>query len=346
MNFLKKKPFFIAEISSNHNGLISQAKKLILTAKKNGADAVKLQTYLPETMTINSRKKDFLMSSGIWKGKTLWDLYVKAHTPYTWHEELFKFAKRNKITCFSSPFDESAVKLLEKLNCPIYKVASLEITDLPLIKAIAKTKKPIIISTGTANLKEIEDAYNIAKKYGSKQIALLYCVTVYPAKSSDFNLNNIKILKEKFDCTIGFSDHSTDSKIAGAAISAGAEIIEKHIALDGQKKGLDIKFSIKGKEIRNIRKIIDENYKLLGKKSFFRNKEELGYKKFRRSIYVVKDIQKNEKFTIDNVKRIRPGYGLEPKFYFSLIGKKSKFNLKAGSPLKKNILTNSKKNDL
>lgn len=346
MNFLKKKPFFIAEISSNHNGLISQAKKLILTAKKNGADAVKLQTYLPETMTINSRKKDFLMSSGIWKGKTLWDLYVKAHTPYTWHEELFKFAKRNKITCFSSPFDESAVKLLEKLNCPIYKVASLEITDLPLIKAIAKTKKPIIISTGTANLKEIKDAYNIAKKYGSKQIALLYCVTVYPAKSSDFNLNNIKILKEKFDCTIGFSDHSTDSKIAGAAISAGAEIIEKHIALDGQKKGLDIKFSIKGKEIRNIRKIIDENYKLLGKKSFFRNKEELGYKKFRRSIYVVKDIQKNEKFTIDNVKRIRPGYGLEPKFYFSLIGKKSKFNLKAGSPLKKNILTNSKKNDL
>lgn len=340
MNFHKKKPFFIAEISSNHNGSIRQAKKLILTAKKNGADAVKLQTYLPETMTINSRKKDFLMSSGIWKGKTLWDLYVKAHTPYTWHEDLFKFAKKNKITCFSSPFDESAVKLLEKLNCPIYKVASLEITDLPLIKAIAKTKKPIIISTGTANLKEIEDAYNTAKKYGSKQIALLYCVTVYPAKSSDFNLNNIKILKEKFDCTIGFSDHSIDSKIAGAAISAGAEIIEKHIALDGQKKGLDIKFSIKGKEIRNIRKIIDENYKLLGKKSFFRNKEELGYKKFRRSIYVVKNIQKNEKFTIDNIKRIRPGYGLEPKFYFSLIGKKSKFNLKAGTPLKKNILTN------
>jgi pseudaminic acid synthase len=338
INFLKKMPFFIAEISSNHNGSIDNAKKLILTAKKNGADAVKLQTYLPETMTINSRKKDFMMSSGIWKGKTLWDLYVKAHTPYTWHEELFKFAKKNKITCFSSPFDESAIKLLEKLNCPFYKVASLEMTDLPLIKAIAKTKKPIIISTGTADLKEIKKAYDTAIKYGSGQIALLYCVTVYPAKSSDFNLNNIKILKENFDCPIGFSDHSIDSKIAGAAIAAGAEIIEKHIALDNQKRGLDIKFSIKGREIKEIRKIIDDNYKMLGKKYFFRNKEELGYKKFRRSIYIVKDIRKGEKFTTENIKRIRPGYGLEPKYYLQLIGKKSKFNLVAGNPLKKNIL--------
>jgi pseudaminic acid synthase len=337
IGFLKKKPFFIAEISSNHNGSIKQAKKLILTAKKFGADAVKLQTYLPETMTIKSRKKDFLMSSGIWKGKTLWDLYTKAHTPYTWHKELFKFAKKNKITCFSSPFDETAVQLLEKLNCPFYKVASLELTDLPLIETIAKTKKPIIISTGTANLVEISNAYHVAKKYGSK-IALLYCVTVYPANKSDFNLNNIKILKKKFNCPIGFSDHSIDSSIAGSAIVAGAEIIEKHIALDNQKNGLDIKFSIKGKEIKEIRKKIDESYKLLGKDYFYRNKKELGYKKFRRSIYVVQDIKKGEKFTSKNIKRIRPGYGLEPKYFNLLLGRRAKSNLKSGNPLKKNIL--------
>lgn len=336
-DFLTKKPFFIAEISSNHNGSIEQAKKLILTAKKFGADAVKLQTYLPETMTIKSRKKDFLMSSGIWKGKTLWDLYTKAHTPYTWHKELFDFAKKNKITCFSSPFDETAVQLLEKLNCPFYKVASLELTDLPLIETIAKTKKPIIISTGTADLNEISDAYHTAKKYGSK-VALLYCVTVYPAKRKDFNLNNIKILKKKFKCPIGFSDHSIDPNIAGSAIVAGAEIIEKHIALENQKSSLDIKFSIKGKEIKEIRKKIDESYNLLGKEYFFRNQKELGYKKFRRSIYVVQDIKKGEKFTIKNIKRIRPGYGLEPKYYNLLLGRKAKSNFKSGNPLKKNIL--------
>ena len=337
-SIFKKKPFLIAEISSNHNGSISQAKKLILTAKKNGADAVKLQTYLPSTMTLNSKKKDFMMNSGIWKGKSLWDLYEKAHTPYLWHKELFDFAKKNKITCFSTPFDESAINLLEKLKCPFYKVASLEITDLPLITAIAKTKKPIIISTGTANLKEIEQAYNTATKYGATQIALLYCVTIYPAKKDDFNLNNIKILKEKFNCPIGFSDHSIDPKIASAAIISGAEIIEKHIALEGQKKGLDIKFSIKGKQIKKIRKVIDESYKMLGKKNFYRNKEELGYKKFRRSIYVSKDIKKGEKFSKQNIKVIRPGYGLEPKFYPKLIGKKSGYNLKFGHPLQWNDL--------
>jgi len=342
MSFFKKKPFFIAEISANHNGSIAQAKKLILMAKKYGADAVKLQTYTADTMTIKSKKKEFKITKGLWKGKTLWDLYDKAHTPFEWHKELFQFAKKNKIVCFSTPFDDTAVDFLEKLNCPFYKIASLEMNDIPLIKRVAKTKKPIIISTGTASLNEIDLAYRTAKKYGSKHIALLYCVTAYPAKKADFNLNNIKILKEKFGCIVGFSDHSIDPKIAGAAITAGAEIIEKHVALANQKNGLDIKFSIKGKEIRKLRTIIDENYKMLGREYFYRNKEELNYKKFRRSIYVVQHIKKGNKFTKDNIKRIRPGCGLEPKYYSSLIGKKSKFNLKPGTPLKSAVLSVNK----
>lgn len=344
-NYFKKKPFFVAEISANHYGSLQVAKKLILTAKKNGADAVKLQTYSPDTMTLNSKRKDFLISSGLWKGKNLWSLYEKAQTPYSWHKELFDFARKNKIICFSSPFDATAVRLLEKLKCPIYKIASLEITDIPLIKAVAKTKKPIIISTGTANLKEIEIAYNTAKKFGSKEIALLYCVTVYPAKNRDFNLNNIKILKDKFDCIIGFSDHSTDSKIVGAAVAAGAEIIEKHIALENQKKGLDIKFSIKGKEIRKIRKIIDENHNLLGKNFFYRNQNELNYKKFRRSIYVSKNIKKGEKFSRSNIKIVRPAYGVDPVHFEKLIGKKCPKNLKFASRINQNILNKVLKNN-
>lgn len=336
--FLKKKPFFIAEISANHNGSIVQAKKLILAAKRYGADAVKLQTYTADTMTIKSKKKEFKIMDGLWKGKTLWDLYDKAHTPFEWHKELFQFAKKNKIICFSTPFDDTAVDLLEKLNCPFYKIASLEMNDIPLIKKVAQTKKPIIISTGTASLDEINLAYKTAKKYGSTHITLLYCVTAYPAKKTDFNLNNIKILKEKFGCTVGFSDHSIDIKIAAAAVLAGAEVLEKHIALNNQIKGLDIQFSIKGKEISEIRKAIDENYVLLGKNFFFRNKNELNYKKFRRSIYVVKNIKKGDKFSLKNIKRIRPGHGLEPKYFSYLIGKKSPKSIKAETPLKKHLL--------
>jgi len=230
LNFSSKKTYFIAEISANHNGSLQQAKKIIYTAKKYGADAVKLQTYTPDTMTIKSKKSDFKIQGGLWDGKTLWDLYKKAQTPFEWHKELFGYAKKIKITCFSTPFDESAVDLLESLNCPFYKVASFEMNHIPLIKRIAQTKKPIIISTGMANLKEIDIAYKTAKKNGAKEIILLYCVSNYPSKISDFNFNNIRILKERYNCKVGFSDHSIDNKVVGAAIAAGAEVIEKHIA--------------------------------------------------------------------------------------------------------------------
>ncbi len=337
-NPLKKTPFFVAEISANHNGSLLHAKKLIKIAKKYGADAVKLQTYTPETITIKSNKLDFKIRGGLWSGKTLWDLYEKAQTPFEWHEELFHYAKKLKIICFSTPFDESAVDLLESLNCPFYKVASFEMNHIPLIKKIAQTKKPIIISTGMANLKEIDLAYKTAKKNGAKEIILLYCVSNYPSKISDFNFNNINILKESYNCKVGFSDHSTDNKVVAAAIAAGAEVIEKHIALEGQKKGFDLAFSLKGKEIKDYAQVIKDTSLMMGKKYFFRNASENQSLQFRRSIYAVSDIKKGEKFSKKNIRVIRPGFGIQPVYFEKLINKKSPFNIKSDMPIKLKLL--------
>ena len=335
---IKKIPFLIAEISANHCGNFNLAKKLIKCAKQSNANAVKLQTYTADTMTIKSNKKYFKIKNGLWKGYNLWELYNEAHTPLKWHKRLFDYGKKLGITVFSTPYDETAVDFLEKLKCPIYKVASFEMTDIPLIKKIASTKKPMIISTGMANIKEIELTFKTAKKYGANDITLLYCVSNYPSKISDFNLNNIKILKEKFKCRVGLSDHSKDEKVAVAAIAAGAEVIEKHIALDNQKKGLDIEFSLKGKKIRQFREAINKTYLLLGNKKFYRNQSEEKSKLYRRSIFVIKNIKKGEKFSKNNIKRIRPGHGLPPIYYEKLLNKKSPFNLFAEDPLKKNIL--------
>ena len=333
-----KIPFLVAEISANHCGNINLAKKLIKCAKDNGADAAKLQTYTADTMTIQSNKKYFKIKNGLWKGYDLWNLYNEAHTPLEWHKKLFDYGKKLGITIFSTPFDETAVNLLEKLKCPMYKVASFEMTDLLLIKKISQTKKPIIISTGMASMEEIELAYRTAKNYGAKNITLLYCVSNYPSKNTDFNLNNIKILKNKFKCRVGLSDHSKDNRVAIAAIGAGAEVVEKHIALDKQKRGLDIEFSLKGKEIKKFKEDINLAYNLLGKKYFYRNKSEKKSKIFRRSIFATENIKKGEKFNNQNIRRIRPGYGLEPKYYEKLIGRKSPITLDKGQPLKKFIL--------
>jgi pseudaminic acid synthase len=335
---LFNKVHFIAEISANHCGSLSHAKKLIRLAKISGADSVKLQTYSPEAMTLNSKKRQFKINSGLWKGKYLWDLYKSAQTPYNWHKELFAYAKKFKITCFSSAFDETSVDLLESLSCPFYKVASFEMNHIPLIKKIASTKKIMIISTGMASLKEIDFTYKIAKKNGAKEIILLYCVSNYPSKISDFNFNNIRILKERYNCKVGFSDHSTDTKVVAAAVAAGAEVIEKHIALQGQTKGFDLAFSAKGKEVRNYKKIIFETSRMMGKSYFFRSNSENKNKKFRRSIYAVKDIKKGKKLTSDNIKIIRPGYGLSPFFYYKIINKKSPFDIKSETPIKSSLL--------
>ena len=340
-----KIPFLVAEISANHCGNINLAKKLIKCAKDNGADAAKLQTYTADTMTIQSNKKYFKIKNGLWKGYDLWNLYNEAHTPLEWNKKLFDYGKKLGITIFSTPFDETAVNLLEKLKCPMYKVASFEMTDLLLIKKISQTKKPIIISTGMASMEEIELAYRTAKNYGAKDITLLYCVSNYPSKNTDFNLNNIKILKNKFKCRVGLSDHSKDNRVAIAAVAAGAEVVEKHIALDKQKRGLDIEFSLKGKEIKKFKEDINLAYNLLGKNYFYRNKSEKKSKIFRRSIFATENIKKGEKFNNQNIRRIRPGYGLEPKYYEKLIGRKSPITLDKGQPLKKFILYKLKINN-
>jgi pseudaminic acid synthase len=275
---MKSKVFFIAEISANHCGNFNLAKKLIKCAYENGADAVKLQTYTADTMTIKSDKKYFKIKEGLWKGYTLWDLYDKAHTPLKWHKELFNYGKYLGIKIFSTPFDDTAVDFLEKLNCPIYKIASFEMTDLNLVKKISQTKKPVIISTGMASLEEIETTVKIARRNGAKDLTLLYCVSNYPSSVEDFNLNNIKILKDKFKCKVGISDHSTDNRVAIAGIASGAEVIEKHIALDNQKKGFDIDFSLKGKEIKKLRDDIDVAFKLLGKDFFLEIKVKISLK--------------------------------------------------------------------
>ena len=327
-------PYLIAEVSCNHNGRFMNAKKLITLAKKSKADAVKFQTYTPDTITLKSDNQDFKIKSGLWKGKTLWDLYNKAQTPFSWFEKLFKIAKKEGIDCFSSPFDESAVDLLESLNCPFYKLASFELNHIPLIKKIAKTKKPIIISTGMANLSDIDLAVKTAYKNGSNNIIILYCVSSYPAQNSDFNLRNIKIISERYNCLVGLSDHSNNPKIITAAIAAGAKLVEKHIALPKQKTGFDIKFSLKGKEIETIKKEMIEAHELMGKNYFFRNKNELKNKIFRRSIYANKTILKDQIITKDDIKVIRPAFGLDPIFYDKIIGKKAKTNIKKYSRLK------------
>ena len=320
-------PILIAEISANHTGSIKKAKRLMLTAKKNGADLVKLQTYEPRNMTINSSQKDFLVKDGLWKGYKLWDLYKEAQTPLKWQKKLFDYAKKIKIPCFSTPYDDEGVDLLKKLNSKLYKISSFEMKDSSLVKKICSIGKPVIISTGLANLNEISEVYKIAKKAGCKKLILLYCVSSYPAKNRDFNLNNIDILKKKFKCDIGFSDHSTDNSVAMLAISRGARVIEKHVALDGQKDGLDIEFSIKGKEIKKFKEDMLKAWTLLGKNKFLRTDNELKNIKFQRSIYVVKSIKKGELFSTTNIKRIRPGFSLSANKWSFVLGRKSKKNL-------------------
>ena len=265
-------------------------------------------------------------------------MYDKGKTPLVWHKKLFNYAKKIGIKIFSTPFDDKAVDFLEKLNCPIYKISSFEMTDLLLIKKVAMTKKPIIISTGMANVKEIDEAYFTAKKYGAKKITLLYCVSNYPSKNSDFNLNNIKFLKKRYKCKIGLSDHSKDNRIAMAAVAAGAEVVEKHIALEGQKKGLDINFSLKGKEIKNFRNDLDLISDLFSKNFIDNKRNDFDSRKYRRSIFAIKNIMEGEKFTLENIKRIRPGYGLEPKYFNKLLKTNSPYNIEYGEPLSKDIL--------
>ena len=332
-----KKPFFVAEISANHEGSLANAFSLIRSAKRFGADAVKLQTFTPETMTLNSKKKFFKIKTGLWKGRYLWDLYKQAQTPLSWHKKLFDFGKKIGIKIFSTPFDETSLDFLESLSCPLYKISSFEMTDLELIKNVSKTKKPIIISTGTSSLDEIKIAFKTAKNYGSKNISLLYCVSNYPAKNRDFNIKNIEILKKEFKCEVGLSDHSKDNSIALLSAYSGASIFEKHICLKNSR-GLDREFSIHGKQILEYRTIIDKGFSLRGKNYFFRNKSENKSKKYRKSIWSLETIKKGEIFDLTNIKRVRPGNGISPIYFKKLLNKKSPYKISKHTPLNINLI--------
>ena len=331
INFFKKKtPIIIAEMSGNHNGSLKKALDIVREASKAGADAIKLQTYTAETITLNSKSRDFIIhdKKSLWKKERLYNLYKKAHTPWSWHKKIYDLAKKLNLVCFSSPFDETAVDFLQKLNTPFYKIASFEITHLPLIKKVALTKKPMIISTGLANKNEIKEAITTAKKYGCPKVVLLKCTSAYPADIADTNILTIKDLKKSFKCEVGFSDHTLGIGASLAAISNGAKIIEKHFTISKRDKGVDSAFSMDVRELSLLVAEAKRAYLSLGKVNYELSKSEKKSKIFRRSIYAKRNIEKGEIFTSHNVKVVRPSYGLSPKYYFKLLGKKSKRQIK------------------
>lgn len=326
-------PYIIAEISGNHNGEISNAKKLISIAAKAGADCVKLQTYTPQTMTLRSDRPDFKITGGLWDGRTLWDLYEEAHTPLEWHAELFSHAEAENITCISTPFDETAVSLLEELNCPFYKIASFELTDLPLIKSVALTKKPIIMSTGLASLDEISAAIETAEKNGTSELYILHCVSGYPTPINEINVSAINRLRDLFGDRIGLSDHTLGHVAATAATALGAKIIEKHITIDRRMGGPDADFSIEPEELAALVSLCRQTAAAMGNGALSRAPSEEQNRKFRRSLYATRDIQPGEPFSPENIKRVRPGYGLAPRYYEALLGSRCQKAIEAGEAI-------------
>ena len=333
----KKSPFIIAEMSGNHNGSLSEALKIVDLASIAGADAIKLQTYTPDTITMKSKRSEFFIKDkkNLWKNNSLYDLYKKAHTPWSWHKKIFERAKNRKLIYFSSPFDETAVDLLEKLNVPLYKIASAENNHFPLLKKVAKTGKPVIMSTGLATLNELKESVNYLRKNGCKQLALLKCTSAYPAEPKDLNLVTIRRLREIFNCEVGFSDHSLGIGAAITAISYGATIIEKHFTVE-KNKGVDGAFSSEASEMKRLKEESLVSWSSKGKVFFGPTKNEKIFKKYRRSIYVSKNIKKGEVFSNNNIKVIRPSLGLHPKYFTDIIGKISKKDINKGEPFKKN----------
>ena len=326
-------PYIIAEMSANHNGDISNAFKIIDMAKSSGADCVKLQTYTPDTLTIDSKLPDFQLTEGLWAGQSLYELYKGAFMPWEWHKSLFDYAKKVDITIFSSPFDNTAVDLLEELNAPAYKIASFEAVDLPLIRYVAKTGKPMIISTGMADAEEIEEAIEAAREGGCRELAILHCVSGYPAPAEDYNLKTLVDMQKKFDLVIGLSDHTIDSATAIASVALGASIIEKHVTLDRNGGGPDDSFSLEARELKELCIGAKTVWKALGKVDYGRKSSELSNVKFRRSLYFVKDIEAGEIITKEYVKSIRPGYGIAPKYIQTIIGKKMMHSVQRGMPV-------------
>ena len=326
-------PYIIAEMSANHNGDVNNAMRIIEEAKIAGADAVKIQTYRPDTITLSCDLPDFRITTGLWAGRTLYELYEWAHTPWEWHKPLFEHARTHNITIFSSPFDNSAVDLLEDLNAPAYKIASFEAIDLQLIKYVAGTRKPMIISTGMADAQEIQEAIDAAREGGCKELAILHCVSGYPAPAEDYNLRTIPDMINRYGLVTGLSDHTLDNATAIASIVLGASIVEKHFTLDRNGGGPDDIFSLEPLEMANLCKGTKTAWQALGKVEYGRKPSEQSNVKFRRSLYFVKDMKPGDQITAENVKSIRPGFGLPPKYLEELIGKTVNADIERGSPV-------------
>lgn len=326
--------FMIAELSANHAGNLNKAIELIEAAKEAGADAVKLQTYTPDTMTIPSRNEEFMIRGGLWDGYNLYDLYKEAHTPWEWHPRLFKRAAELDIICFSTPFDSTAVDYLENIGCPIYKIASFELTDLELIRKVASCGKPMIMSTGLANKSEIQSAVNVARDYGCDQLALLHCVSAYPAPTDEANIRTIADMKEQFGVNaVGLSDHTLSPAVAVAAVVCGASIVEKHFTLRRSDGGADSAFSMEPKEFSDLVIACKDAVNSLGHVHYGYTASEKNNLKFRRSIFAISDILKGDEFSYSNIRVIRPGYGLDPSHYMEIIGRRAERFISRGSPI-------------
>lgn len=325
--------FIIAELSANHNGSLDTAIDTIRAAKRAGADAIKFQTYTADTITIDSQKDDFLIKGTIWEGKNLHDLYSEAYTPWEWHERLFTVAREEGLECFSSPFDPSAVELLETLDVPAYKIASFEITDIPLIELVASKGKPVIISTGIAELEDIELAIDACHRMGNRDIALLKCTSSYPAPVEEANMTMIDDFRERFGVIAGLSDHTVGSTVPVVATCFGAKIIEKHFILDRSIGGPDASFSMNEAEFAEMVRAVREAEKAIGIVDYHLTDKQKKGRDFSRSLYVVEDIAAGEPITEANVRSIRPGFGLHPKYYKDILGKKVKKDLERGDRL-------------
>ncbi|AML76114.1 pseudaminic acid synthase [Acinetobacter baumannii] len=326
-------PYVIAELSANHNGRLETALKIIEEAKRCGADAIKLQTYSADTITLNSQNEEFMIRGGLWDGQSLYELYQKAQMPWEWHKPLFDHARALDITIFSSPFDRTAVDLLEDLNAPAYKIASFEAVDLPLIKYVASTGKPMIISTGMADKEEIGEAIQAAYDGGCKELVVLHCVSGYPAPAEDYNLLTMVDMAKSFNVPVGLSDHTLDNTTAITSVALGACLIEKHFTLDRNGGGPDDSFSLEPKELQQLCQGAKTAWQALGRVDYGRKSSEQGNAQFRRSLYFVKDLKAGDVIDESSIRSVRPGYGLPPKFYDELIGKR------VNQDISKNIAT-------
>lgn len=340
-NLSMTKTYIVAEMSANHNGSLQRARDIIYCAKESGADAIKLQTYTADTITVNCNDSIFYPTNTLWAEKNLYQLYKEAYTPWEWHGELFDYAKSLKIDCFSSPFDETAVDFLQQFNVPIWKIASPEIVHLPLIKKIAQTQKPVIMSTGMASFLEIAEAMEVLLDSGCKDITLLKCTSNYPASVQEANLKTLQHLSNSFGCKVGISDHSLGPLIPTVAVSLGASFIEKHLTISRNDGGVDSAFSMEPNEFKQMVQDIRDVEIALGYIVYGGSSEkEKNSKLFRRSIFAIKDIKKGESFTKDNIRVIRPSQGLHPRYYDLCLISKANSDIKANTPLNFHDLNN------